>query len=45
MIDGHYGHLARDDAIKLLDTLSSSESSTPVDVRGRCVDVETATRR
>ena len=44
MIDRHYGHLARDGrehAIRLLDTLTTSEtmSPEPVDVRGRSVDV------
>ena len=47
MIDRHYGHLARDGrehAIRLLDALNVTRNA-PVDVRGRCVDVETASRR
>ena len=45
VIDRHYGHLARDGrerAIRLLDTLTTSETmfSTPVDVRVRSMDVE-----
>jgi len=36
MIDRHYGHLAREHAIWLLDSLNT----TVVDVRGRSVNAE-----